>query len=85
MHYQSKPGVEATLAAEKNDRRTYSVAELAEMYGVHASTIYREIEAGRLKAMRIGARRGVVRVPVWAVEEYEAASLISGDDLAEVA
>lgn len=62
-----------------NNRRTYSVAEVAEMYGVHASTIYREIEARRLKAMRIGAKGGVVRVPAFAIEEYEAASLITND------
>jgi len=84
MHYQGKPGVEAALTSPKNERRTYSVAEVAEMYGVHACTIYREIEARRLKAMRIGTKKGAVRVPLWAVEEYEAASLIA-DDVAEVA
>lgn len=77
MHLKSKPGVEATLGSEKNPRRTYSVAELANMYGVHPATIYREIKAGRLRAMRIGAKGGVVRVPVAAVEEYEAASAVA--------
>jgi len=72
------------VAATKN-RRTYSVAELAEMYGVHPSTIYREIDAGHLKAMRIGAKGGVVRVPVWAVEEYETSSLIAHTEVNGVA
>lgn len=85
MHYKGKPGLEAALESEKNNRRTYSVAEVADMYGVHVATIYREITAGNLKAMRIGTKKGAVRVPLWAIDEYESASLITGDDLVEVA
>lgn len=70
MHLKGMPGVEVAPES-KEVRRTYSVAEVADMYGVHPATIYREIKAGRLRAMRIGAKGGVVRVPVSAVEEYE--------------
>jgi excisionase family DNA binding protein len=77
MHYQGKPGVDGALTSGANNRRTYSVAEVADMYGVHPATIYREIKAGRLKAMRLGAKGGVVRVPATAVEEYEATAVAS--------
>lgn len=76
MHDQGKPGLVA-LEAPTEKRRTYSVAEVAEMFGVHPATMYREIKAGRLKAIRIGAKGGVVRVPVWAVAEYENASAVA--------
>lgn len=85
MHYQSKPGVEAALAGQQTNRRTYSVAEVADMYGVHASTIYREVKAGRIRALGIGTKSGCVRIPVTALDEYEALAAITGDDLAEVA
>lgn len=85
MHYQSKPGVEAALVTVQNNRRTYSVAEVAEMYGVHASTIYREVKAGRIRALGIGAKRGRVRIPVAALAEYEALAALTFDGLEGVA
>jgi|GEM_PF-834837 len=84
MLHQGNPGAQAP-DSKRNVRRTYSVAEVAEMYGVHASTIYREIDAGHLKAMRIGAKGGVVRVPVWAIDEYESASTYTGGEQAQMA
>ena len=75
MPHQGSPDASASGVA--NNRRTLSVPEVAAMYGVHTSTIYRDIKAGRLKAMRLGAKRGVVRVPVSAIEEYEAASAVT--------
>lgn len=76
MHLKGMPVAEVALAPKEN-RRTYSVAEVADMYGVHPATIYREIKAGRLRAMRIGAKGGVVRVPVSAVEEYETIAAVT--------
>ena len=51
-------------------REPYLVAELAEMWRVAPSTVYRLIYARRLRAERHGARGGAIRVPVDAVAEY---------------
>ena len=48
----------------------YRVAELAELWNLDKSTIYRMIYAGRLDAERHGARGGAIRVPVEAVAKY---------------
>jgi excisionase family DNA binding protein len=53
-------------------QRNFRVAEVAARFDVNATTVYREIKAGRLKAVRIGAGRGTVRVPAEALAEYEA-------------
>lgn len=52
-------------------RRTpYRVAELATLWDLDQSTIYRMIYAGRLRAERHGLRGGAIRIPVEAVAEY---------------
>lgn len=51
-------------------RKPYRVAELAELWDLDVSTIYRMIYSGRLRAERHGPRGGAVRVPVAAVAEY---------------
>ena len=48
----------------------YLVAELARMWRVDKSTVYRLIYARRLRAERHGPRGGAIRVPVAAVDEY---------------
>lgn len=54
-----------------NERREpYLVAELAEMWRVDPSTVYRLIYARKLRAERHGARGGAIRVPVDAVAAY---------------
>jgi excisionase family DNA binding protein len=50
----------------------YRVAEIAARFEVDQSTVYRQIKAGRLRAVRIGSGRGAVRVPAAALAEYEA-------------
>lgn len=45
-----------------------SVADLARRWGCSREVLYRQIEAGRLKALHIGQ---AIRVPVTAVEQYE--------------
>lgn len=52
-------------------RKPYRVAEIAVALDVHMSTVYRDIEAGKLRAMRVGVGRGTLRVPVDAFEEYK--------------
>ena len=53
-----------------DDVRRYRVAELAGLWEVDPSTVYRLIYAGRLRAERHGARRGAIRVPADAVADY---------------
>lgn len=57
-------------AADSVRREPYLVAELAVMWRVAPSTVYRLIYAGRLRAERHGLRGGAIRVPVKAVDEY---------------
>jgi excisionase family DNA binding protein len=49
----------------------YSIAELSVRWGVGRTTIYREVERGRLKKTRIG---GQVRFSAESVETYERAA-----------
>jgi len=51
-------------------RKPYRVAELAELWDIDQSTIYRMIYAGRLRAERHGPRGGAIRIPVDAAAEY---------------
>lgn len=51
-------------------RKPYRVAEIAAMLDVHQSTIYRDIEAGRLRALRVGAGKGSLRILPAALEPY---------------
>lgn len=51
-------------------REPYLVAELASLWRVDKSTVYRLIYARRLRAERHGPRGGAIRVPVAAVDEY---------------
>ena len=50
--------------------KPYLVRELAEMWRVDKSTVYRMIYSDRLQADRHGPRRGAIRVPVAAVAKY---------------
>jgi excisionase family DNA binding protein len=52
------------------DERRYCVAELARLWNVDKSTVYRMIYAGRLRAERHGARGKAIRVTAGAVAAY---------------
>jgi excisionase family DNA binding protein len=52
----------------------YLVAELAEMWRVDPSTVYRMIYAGRLRAERHGPHGKAIRVTPGAVAEYLASA-----------
>jgi len=56
--------------AASERREPYLVAELAEMWRVAPSTVYRLIYARRLRAERHGAGGKAIRVPPDAVAEY---------------
>lgn len=51
-------------------RRPYTVKQVAAALGVSGSTVYRDIEAGRLEAFRIGAGKGTLRIPHDALQRY---------------
>lgn len=62
------------FAASGSDRAApsgpYRVAEVAAALDVHHSTVYRAIESGQLRAMRVGMGRGTLRVPHNALVAY---------------
>jgi excisionase family DNA binding protein len=51
--------------------RMYRVRAVAEMYDVSVSTIYRAIESGQLTALKIGAGKGALRIPEYALAAFE--------------
>lgn len=60
-----------TLTAAAGDgARRYRVAELAALWDVDRSTVYRMIYAGRLRAERHGERGKAIRITAAAVAEY---------------
>jgi len=63
-------------------RKLYRVAELAKLWDVDGSTVYRMIYAGRLRAERHGAKGGAIRIPATAVAEYEASVAAPVTDVA---
>jgi excisionase family DNA binding protein len=52
------------------DERRYRVAELAKLWNVDKSTVYRMIYSGRLHAERHGEHGKAIRVTAVAVAEY---------------
>ena len=62
-------------------RKPYRVTELAELWDIDTSTIYRMIYTGRLRAERHGPRGGALRIPVEAVAEYVRRASTSSSDL----
>ena len=53
-----------------------SVPDAAAHLGVHPALIYKEIRAGRLLAVKIGAK--VIRIPMTSLESYIQTQLSSG-------
>lgn len=42
--------------------KPFRVSEVADMLDVHPVTVYRDIEAGRLRALRVGSKKGALRI-----------------------
>ena len=59
-----------TLTAEAIMSTNLTVRDAAERIGVSIGTIYHLCAAGRLPHMRIGTGRGVIRIPVDALEMF---------------
>ena len=58
-----------------------NVAAAAKRFGVTERLIYKEITEGRLPAIRLGdpgSKRPVIRIPVEALDLWEARQLIGG-------
>lgn len=50
--------------------KPYRVAEVAALLDVHPVTIYRDIDAGRLSALRVGTGKGALRILPTALDAY---------------
>ncbi len=69
------------VSVNENTVQYSTVSAVAIRLGVHAKLIYKEIEEGRLPAVKIGApgsKRPTIRVPVAAFEAWEAKQLEGG-------
>lgn len=60
--------------AQPTEQRTrpYRVAEVADLLDVHRATVYRDIDAGRCEAYRIGSGSGAIRIAVEDYQKYKA-------------
>ncbi|MBS2539261.1 helix-turn-helix domain-containing protein [Catenulispora sp. NF23] len=67
---QSYGTATAQPVAQPKIRPPFKVAEVAVMLGVHRSTIYRDIEEGRLRALRVGSGKGALRILPDALDAY---------------
>jgi excisionase family DNA binding protein len=77
QHNAETPGVDTGI------RKPFRVAQVAAMLDVHQATVYRDIEAGRLKALRVGSGKGALRILPDALDAYFA--LLEVRAVAEVA
>jgi excisionase family DNA binding protein len=67
---------------DQGTRRMFRVKDVADMYDVSPSTIYRAIEAGQLDAYRIGSGRGAIRIAEHALVVFEEECAIEPQDVA---
>lgn len=63
--------VDATERAKNPRQKPYRVIEVADLLDVHRSTVYRDIEAGRCGALRVGEGSGALRISVEDFEIYK--------------
>ena len=81
MHVQAT--AELVAPADPEIHKPFRVAQVAAMLDVHQATIYRAIETGRLKALRVGSGKGALRIMPDAYDAYLA--LLEVRAVAEVA
>jgi excisionase family DNA binding protein len=60
--------------SEAPRQKPYRVAEVAAELDVHRATVYRDVEAGRCGAYRIGQGSGAIRISVEDFEKYKAST-----------
>ena len=67
----------------------YRVETVATQFDVSKATIYRAIESGALRALKVGTGKGALRIPADAIEDYrracQQAALASAPSLPVVA
>ncbi|GAA1347830.1 helix-turn-helix domain-containing protein [Saccharothrix algeriensis] len=51
-------------------KRMHRVKAVAEMLDVSVATIYRAIESGALRALKVGTGKGALRIPEDAIADY---------------
>lgn len=83
MQLQSNAGLANPAAAQTE--KPFRVADIAKMLDVHVATIYRDIEAGRLRALRVGSGKGALRILPAALDAYLALLEVRPTTVAEVA
>ena len=69
-------------SADSVRRKPYRVAEVAAFLDVHESTVYREIDEKRLRALRVGAKRGALRIMPADFDAYLASMATAGSAVA---
>jgi excisionase family DNA binding protein len=62
----------AAAQPKEQRQRPYRVAEVAALLDVHRATVYRDIDAGKCGAYRIGEGSGTIRIAVEHFEDYKA-------------
>jgi excisionase family DNA binding protein len=77
------PPTGGTASVADQPQKPYRVADVAAMLDVHPVTVYRDIDAGRLKALRVGSGKGALRIMPDALAAYFA--LLEVRSVAEVA
>ncbi|WP_049563909.1 helix-turn-helix domain-containing protein [Streptomyces sp. SBT349] len=69
------------MTAVEQELRALRVKDIARALGKDSSVIYREIQAGRLYAYRVGTGRGTIRIPRAAFRAYLDARGIPASEL----
>lgn len=80
MPNQSNPAEPVTTDATTPEQ-LLRVKQVAAMLDLNTSTVYRLIEAGRLRALRLGVGNGGLRIPRDAYLEFVKQSLTATADL----
>jgi excisionase family DNA binding protein len=62
--------VPAAGESQHSVRKPFRVAQVAALLDVHPATVYRDIDAGRLKALRVGSGKGALRIMPDALDAY---------------
>lgn len=74
---------------QKDSTRMFRVKAVAGLLDVSRATIYRAIETGALRALKIGTGKGALRVPADAIQDYvtacQQAALAAVPSMPEVA
>lgn len=55
---------------QNQEARMLRVKAVAQLLDVSVATVYRAIESGELRALKIGTGKGALRIPEAAVAEY---------------